>query len=308
MKKIVLALGGNALGNTPKEQIEAVEKTAKSIVDLSEAGNEILIVHGNGPQIGMIASAMELSHDEGEGPYVPFPELGSMSQGYIGYHLQNAITNELRSRNIDKIAASIVTTVEVDENDPAFERPTKPIGDFYTEEEMNKFKEETGYEYVEDSGRGYRRVVPSPAPQNIVESEGIRSLIESGTIVVAGGGGGIPVVNKENKFVGIDAVIDKDFTSSIMADAIDADELIVLTAVDQVYLNFGEPDQKALDKLSLDEARGYVEAGEFAEGSMKPKIEAMISFVEKKEGRRALITSLERAKDGLEGRTGTHIE
>lgn len=307
-KKIVLALGGNALGNSPKEQIEAVKHTAVSIVDLLEEGNKVLIGHGNGPQVGMINLAMsEAAVSKAKTPEMPFPECGAMSQGYIGFHLQNAIQNELARRNLNMPVVSLVTQVLVDEKDSAFQNPTKPIGSFYTEEEAKKMEAESGYTFKEDAGRGYRRVVASPKPIDIVEKEAVNTLFEAGQVVIAGGGGGIPVIKKEGKLSGVAAVIDKDFTSAKLAELADADILVILTAIEQVAINFGKPDQEFLSEISIDEARKYIAEGHFAPGSMLPKIEAALSFVESKKGRSALITSLEKAREGLAGKTGTLI-
>lgn len=299
-KKIVIALGGNALGNNCKEQIEAVRHTSKPIVDLIDAGNEVVIAHGNGPQVGMINLAME-SKD------VPLPECGAMSQGYIGYHLQNAIREELKNRNIDKDVVSIVTQSLVDKEDEAFKNPTKPIGSFYSKEEAEELESKKGYTMVEDSGRGYRRVVPSPLPISIVEENIIKSLIKEEHVVITVGGGGIPVIEDNGTLVGIPAVIDKDFASEKLAESVDADYLIILTAVDKVAINYGKPDEKWLDELSIEETERYIEEGHFAPGSMLPKVEAALKFAKSKKGRRALITSLEKAKDGIEGKTGTLI-
>ena len=308
MKKIVLALGGNALGSTPEEQREAVKTTAKSIVDLVEAGNKIIISHGNGPQVGMINLAMDTaSKSEAKTPAMPFPECGAMSQGYIGYHLQNAIENELKNRKIEKNVATIVSQVLVDKNDPAFANPTKPIGSFYTEAEA-KAMEKDGLVFKEDAGRGYRRVVPSPRPVDLVEKEAIKLLYDNNCIVIAGGGGGIPVVEEDGRLQGVPAVIDKDFTSAKIAQLVDADTLIILTAVDQVAINFGKANEKWLDEITIDQAKEFIEEGHFAPGSMLPKVQAAISFAETKEGRQTLITSLEKAADGLQGKTGTIIK
>lgn len=308
MKKIVLALGGNALGSTPDEQREAVKTTAKSIVDLVEAGNKIIISHGNGPQVGMINLAMDTaSKSEAKTPAMPFPECGAMSQGYIGYHLQNAIENELKSRKIHKMVATIVSQVLVDKKDPAFENPTKPIGSFYSEAEA-KAMEKDGLVFKEDAGRGYRRVVPSPRPVDLVEKDAIKLLYDNDCIVIAGGGGGIPVVEEDGRLQGVPAVIDKDFTSAKIAQLVDADTLIILTAVDQVAINFGKANEKWLDEITIDQAKEFIEEGHFAPGSMLPKVQAAISFAETKEGRQTLITSLEKAADGLQGKTGTIIK
>ena len=306
-KTIVLALGGNALGNNPEEQKEAVRHTSKSIVDLFEAGNRVIISHGNGPQVGMINLAMDAaSKSEAATPEMPFPECGAMSQGYIGYHLQNAIQNELRKRGIKKPVATVVTQVVVDKRDPAFQSPTKPVGSFYTKEEADIMTAK-GFTFKEDAGRGYRRVVPSPKPIDIVEIEFIKSLIDAGNIVIAAGGGGIPVVEECDGLTGIPAVIDKDFTTAKLAELVDADSLIILTAVEKIAIKFGMPDQLWLSELTVAEAEKYIADKEFAEGSMLPKVRAAMSFAGSKEGRRALITSLEKAADGLAGKTGTWI-
>ena len=306
-KIIVLALGGNALGNNSEEQKEAVKHTSKSIVDLIEGGNKVIISHGNGPQVGMINLAMDAaSKSEAGTPEMPFPECGAMSQGYIGYHLQNAIQNELKKRGLKKSVATVVTQVVVDKNDPAFQNPTKPVGSFYTKEEADMMTAEE-FTFKEDAGRGYRRVVPSPKPIDIVEIEFIKSLINTGNIVIAAGGGGIPVVEECDGLTGIPAVIDKDFTTAKLAELVDADSLIILTAVEKVAVRFGKPDQLWLSELTVEDAERYIAGKEFAEGSMLPKVRAAMSFALSKTGRRALITSLEKAADGLAGKTGTWI-
>lgn len=306
-KKVVIALGGNALGNDPESQKKAVRHTSKSIVDLIEAGNQVIISHGNGPQVGMINLAMDAaSKTEAGTPEMPLPECGAMSQGYIGFHLQNAIQNELRSRGLNIPVATVVTQVVVDKNDPAFQNPTKPVGAFYTKEEADKMMEK-GFVFKEDSGRGYRRVVPSPEPKDIVEKESIKALVEAGNVVIAAGGGGIPVVEEGGNLVGVPAVIDKDFTTAKLAELVDADSLIILTAVEKVAIRFGKPDQQWLDKLTIEEVKKYIDDKEFAEGSMLPKVKAAMNFATSKPGRKALITSLEKAADGLAGKTGTWI-
>ena len=308
MKKIVLALGGNALGNTPEEQKEAVKITAKSIVDLVEQGNKVIVSHGNGPQVGMINLAMDIaSKSEAQTAEMPFPECGAMSQGYIGYHLQNAIQNELLARKMDQTVASVVTQVLVNKDDPAFENPTKPIGSFYSKEAADEMIEK-GFFFKEDAGRGYRRVVPSPKPVDIIEKEAVELLYNNGMIVIAAGGGGVPVISENGALEGVAAVIDKDFTSAKLAELVDADTLIILTAVEKVAIKFGQPDQEWLSELSIEQAEQYLEDKEFAEGSMKPKIEAALGFVKAKEGGSALITSLEQAFDALAGKTGTWIK
>lgn len=304
--KIVVALGGNALGKNPKEQLKLVKNTAKPIVDLIAAGNKVIIAHGNGPQVGMINLAMETaSKSEAKTPEMPFPECGAMSQGYIGYHLQNAIREELLSRNMNTPVATIVTQVIVDRNDPAFKNPTKPIGAFYTEEEAKKLEVEKGYNIKEDAGRGYRRVVPSPMPIDVAEKETVKTLVDNGHIVVTVGGGGIPVVEEGNALVGVPAVIDKDFASEKIAEILDADYLIILTAVEKVAINFGKENEKWIEKLTVEEVEKYIEEGHFAPGSMLPKVQAAMKFAASKEGRKSLITSLEKAAEGIEGKTGT---
>lgn len=306
--RIVVALGGNALGKTPAQQLSLVKDTAKPIVDLIEKGNEVIIAHGNGPQVGMINLAMETaSKTEASTPEMPFPECGAMSQGYIGYHLQNAIREELLNRGNNKPVATVVTQVIVDKDDPAFENPTKPIGAFYTEEEAKKLEEEKGYIVREDAGRGWRRVVPSPIPVDVAEKETVKTLVENGHIVITVGGGGIPVVAEGNSLVGVPAVIDKDFASEKIAEILDADYLIILTAVEKVAINFGKPNQEVLSEMNLDDAERYIKEGHFAPGSMLPKVKAAMKFAASKEGRKALITALEKAGEGIEGKTGTLV-
>lgn len=306
--KIVVALGGNALGNTPYEQIEAVRRTAKPIVDLVEEGHEVVISHGNGPQVGMINLAMDVaSKSAAATPEMPFPECGAMSQGYIGYHLQNAIREELLNRGLDNPVSTIITQVLVDKNDPAFENPTKPVGAFYTKEEAERLTVEKGFVMKEDAGRGYRRVVPSPLPVDIAEKETIKTLIRNEQVVIAVGGGGIPVYGDGNKLIGVSAVIDKDFASAKLAEILEADYLIILTAVEKVAINFGEEDEVWLSQITIDEAEKYIEEGQFAPGSMLPKIKAAMMFASSMKGRKALITSLEKAAEGIEGKTGTKI-
>lgn len=305
-KKIVIALGGNALGNTPEEQLELVKNTAKSIVDLVEKGNNVIITHGNGPQVGMINLAMEVSHQEIESPEMPFAECGAMSQGYIGYHLQQSIQKELVKRGMRKNCLTVITQVEVDNTDPAFKNPTKPIGSFYTKEEADKLIEEKGYTMKEDAGRGYRRVVASPAPQKIVEIKTIKELLKKGNIVIACGGGGIPVVKYRKGYKGVDAVIDKDRTSARLALDLKADMLLILTAVDSVYINYKEEDEQKIRKMTVEEAKEYIKDKEFSEGSMLPKVQACIEFASKSKGY-AMITSLKKAKLALEGKAGTII-
>ncbi|MBR6040780.1 MAG: carbamate kinase [Clostridia bacterium] len=306
MKKLVIALGGNALGNTPYEQLRLVTETAKPIVDLIEAGNQVVIAHGNGPQVGMInlamstaAAAKAIKSD------MPFPECGAMSQGYIGYHLQNSIQNELRARGIKKNVATVVTQVLVDENDPAFSHPTKPIGAFYSKEEADRIAAEKGYTMIEDAGRGYRQVVPSPKPVDVVEKDMVNTLIDAGHVVITVGGGGIPVIEKDGKLLGVPAVIDKDFASAKLAELVHADALVILTAVDRVAINWGKPDQKSLERMTCAEAEQYCKEGHFAPGSMLPKVQAAMSFA--KTGGEAIIASLENAAAALRGESGTKV-
>ena len=308
MKKIVIALGGNALGNTPYEQLDLVRETAKPIVDLIQEGNEVVIAHGNGPQVGMINLGLATAARTGAiKSDMPFPECGAMSQGYIGYHLQNAIGNELKSRGIDKEVATVVTQVVVDESDPAFLNPTKPVGGFYDKEAAAKIEREKGYKMVEDAGRGYRRVVPSPKPIDVVEKKTVENLIKDGCVVITVGGGGIPVIVKDGQLYGTPAVIDKDYASEKLAELIDADMLIILTAVEKVAVNFGKPDQAWLSQMTVSEAEMYSQQGQFAPGSMLPKVKACMQFAESKKGRVALITSLDKALQALNGETGTRI-
>lgn len=256
--KIVVALGGNALGNTPEEQIQAVRHTAKPIVDLIADGHEVIIAHGNGPQVGMINLAMDVaSKSSAATPEMPFPECGAMSQGYIGYHLQNAIREELLERDMQIPVATVVTQVIVDKNDSAFENPTKPVGAFYSKEEAEKLMTEKGFVMKEDAGRGYRRVVASPLPIDVAEKETIKTLVDNNQVVIAVGGGGIPVYAEGNKLIGIPAVIDKDFASAKLAEILDADYLIILTAVEQVAINFGKENEQWLSTLTINEAEKY---------------------------------------------------
>ncbi|WP_077611817.1 carbamate kinase [Clostridium sp. Marseille-P2415] len=308
-KRIVIALGGNALGNTLPEQMTAVKITSKAIVDLIEEGCEVVVVHGNGPQVGMINNAMSaLSREDPNQPNTPLSVCVAMSQAYIGYDLQNALREELVNRGLINIpVTTMITQIRVDENDPAFKKPSKPIGHFMTEEQAKEAAFKYGYVTKEDAGRGYRRVVASPKPAEIIEIGAIRSLVESGQLVIACGGGGIPVTLKGNHLKGASAVIDKDFASELLAEELDADFLIILTAVEKAAINFGKPEEKWLDDITTDEARKYMEDGHFAPGSMLPKVQAAVKFADSKKGRRALITLLEKAKEGILGNTGTHI-
>lgn len=306
-KTIVIAVGGNALGNDAEEQKVAVAKTAAIIVDLVEQGLEIVITHGNGPQVGMIQNAMDQLETLQENyKQVPLPSSVAMSQGYIGIDLQNAIKYELFRRGIDKKVSTIVSQVEVDKNDPAFANPTKPIGQFMTREKAAE-KEAKGIRCMEDAGRGYRVVVPSPMPVKIRELETVRTLLNAGHIVITCGGGGVPVVNEDGHLFLVNAVIDKDNVSSLLAAELGADEFVILTAVEKVAINFGKENQEWLSDLTVEQAKEYVRQGQFAKGSMLPKIEAAIRFAESGDGRSTLITLLEKAAEGIKGNTGTII-
>lgn len=313
MARIVIALGGNALqanakDTTAQAQLITAKQTAEAIVDLIEDGHEVIVAHGNGPQVGQLVATYETSASINDSPIMPFPECGAMSQGYIGYHLQQSIRGEMRKRGINKEVATVVTQVVVDPNDSAFKNPTKPVGSFFTQEQAEKLIIEKGYTMKEDSNRGWRRVVASPLPIAIIEEPIIKTLVEAGHIVITVGGGGIPVIDNGNGMLeGVPAVIDKDFASAKLAELLNADVLIVLTAVEQVAINFGKSNQKNLSKINVEEATIYIEEGQFAPGSMLPKIKATISFVESKIGRKAIITSLEKAKDAISERAGTVI-
>lgn len=307
-KRIVIALGGNALGSNLPEQMAAVKYTSKAIADLIEEGHEVVISHGNGPQVGMIQNAMgELVRSNPKEALAPLSVCVAMSQGYIGYDLQNALREELLDRGIKKSVSTVLTQVVVDPEDEAFKKPTKPIGHFMTKEEADRLVAEKGYVVVEDAGRGYRRVVASPMPRDIVEIDVVRALLAAGQIAIAGGGGGIPVVVQGNHLKGVPAVIDKDFCSCRLAQLVDADCLIILTAVEKVAIHFGKPNQEWLGELTPAQARVWMGEGHFAPGSMLPKVQAAVEFADSKPGRSALITLLEKAKDGIAGKTGTVI-
>lgn len=307
MAKVVVALGGNALGKSPEEQLKLVKNTASSLIGLIQAGNQVVISHGNGPQVGQINLGMDFAAQNGKTAAFPFPECGAMSQGYIGYHLQQSLQNELHQRGMEKDVVTTVTQVVVDPSDPAFENPTKPVGDFYTKEQAAQIEQEKGYTFVEDAGRGYRQVVPSPLPKRIVELNSIETLIEKGTLVIAAGGGGVPVVEEGGALTGVPAVIDKDRSSALLADNVDADQLIILTAVDYVYINYNQPDEQKLTELSQAQAQELIDAGQFPAGSMLPKIQACLSFVKGHPERKAIITSLAGLDQALEGKLGTVI-
>ena len=309
-QKVIIALGGNALqskdsGPTAEAQLEVVKKTSEHIAEIKEKGYMMAIVHGNGPQIGRILQSSEGSKDIV--PVMPFDVCGAMSQGYIGYHIQQALKYSLAKKNMNVPVSSIVTQIIVDKNDPAFQNPTKPIGNFYSKEEAEELAEQKGYTMKEDAGRGYRRVVASPIPEKIVEINQVKTLWDS-SIVVTCGGGGIPVIEEaDGSLTGVAAVIDKDYAAELLAEQIEADILMILTEVEKVAINWGKPDQKDLDHMSLIEAAKYVEEGHFAPGSMLPKVKACMRFVRRNPDKKAIITSLDKAVDALEGKTGTVV-
>ena len=308
-KKVVVALGHKALGATLPQQQTAVKNAAKAIADLVEADCQVVISHSNAPQVGMIHTAMnEFGKQHPDYTFAPMSVCSAMSQGYIGYDLQNALREELLDRGLQQGVATVLTQVVVDGNDPAFQHPTKPIGAFMSKEEAEKMAREKGWHIAEDAGRGWRQVVASPKPLAVVELTTIRALAEADNVVIACGGGGIPVIATDHHHLkGAAAVIDKDLASELLAEHLDADMLIILTAVEKVAINFGKPDQKGLDTLTPDEARKYIDEKQFAPGSMLPKVEAAVEFAESAPGRSALITLLEKAKDGVAGKTGTAI-
>lgn len=310
--RVVIALGGNALGNTPEEQIAKIRASAPVLLGVIEQGNEIIITHGNGPQVGMIQKAFSLAHtDDAAVPAMDLPECGAMSQGYIGYHLQQGLGVAMHKAYKRWHVATVVTQIEVDPDDPAFTAPTKPIGQFLSEKQMKD--EQAAHpemSFVEDSGRGWRRVVASPEPKKIVEAESILNLLDNEFIVIACGGGGIPVVrdySDKGAYKGVAAVIDKDMGGELLAEDCHADALILLTAVDHVAINFGKPDQQDLSELTADEAQGYADAGQFGKGSMEPKVRAAIKFVRSRPGRTCIIGSLEHAREAVSGTSGTRI-
>jgi carbamate kinase len=307
-KNVVVALGGNALGDTPAEQLALVQKTAVHIVDMVAEEINVVVSHGNGPQVGMINNAFAYAAAQGsKTPEMPFPECGAMSQGYIGYQLSQGILGELKRRGIMRSTATVITQTVVYPEDPAFNNPTKPVGAFLTEAQAKAKMVETGLTYKEDAGRGWRLVVASPKPQRIVEFDVVKDLMSAGYIVIAAGGGGVPVVERNDSYHGIPAVIDKDRSSAKIAADFKADMLIILTAVEKVSINFNKPDQQDLDRMTVAEARKYIDEGQFAPGSMLPKVQACIEYLEMYPKGTALITSLERAAAGLRGETGTVI-
>lgn len=303
MAKYVVSLGGNALGNDPEAQKQALIKVSEAISELIK-DNEVAIVHGNGPQVGMINLAFETSK---ETPNMPFPECGAMSEGYIGYHIQNALYNCLKKQNINKTISTVITQVVVDPKDPLFLNPSKPIGAFYSKEEADKISLEKGYVMKEDAGRGYRRVVPSPLPVDIVEINAIKKLLEDGQVVICAGGGGIPVINKDNRLEGVAAVIDKDYASSKLAKLLDADYLVILTAVDNVCINFNKENEEKLTNISKEKLKEYLDEGHFAKGSMYPKVQAVLNFLNSP-NKAAVIASLNNAKEAFKLKAGTIIK
>lgn len=304
MAKYVVSLGGNALGNNPSEQKQALIKVAEAITGLIMDDNEVAIVHGNGPQVGMINLAFETSK---ETPNMPFPECGAMSEGYIGYHIQNALYNSFKQNNINKSVVTLITQVQVNPCDPLFLHPSKPIGSFYNKEQAKQINKEKGYIMKEDAGRGYRRVVPSPLPIDIIEKESIKTLLDNGQVVVCAGGGGIPVIKKDNKLEGVAAVIDKDYASAKLAELIDADYLVILTAVNNVCLNYKQENEVVLKDVKKGDLAKYLEEGHFAKGSMYPKVQAVLNFL-KDNNKTAVIASLDNAKDAFKLKAGTIIK
>jgi carbamate kinase len=308
-ERIVIALGGNAIQSgdaTAEAQQEALKLTAKQLIEIIKLGYQVAITHGNGPQVGNIL-LQQINSDCNQTPAMPLDTCGAMSEGMIGYWLDNEIDVVLNKHKIDKDVVAIVTRVEVDPDDQAFENPSKPIGPFYTEEEAKRQMEETGAVFIEDAGRGWRRVVPSPTPISILEHRVIKNLVDNGNIVISAGGGGIPVYRKDGELIGVEAVIDKDYASEKLAELIDADILMILTGVDHVFVNYNQPNQQAIEEISVEEMKKYMKEGQFARGSMLPKVEAAVQFVESKPGRKAIITSLERAIDAISGICGTRI-
>lgn len=308
MSKIVIALGGNALGKTPKEQLNLLTGVAKIIVDLINNGEKVVLTHGNGPQVGQIVLAMDYAaNGEAKTPEMPFAECGSMSQGYIGYQMQQAIYNELNERKIAKSVVSLITQVQVSAEDEAFSNPTKPIGMFYSKEEAEKIEQEKGYHFMEDAGRGFRRVVPSPKPEKIIEGDIISKLVQDDFIVIASGGGGIPVIKNNDRLQGVDAVIDKDKSAALLAKSIGADGLLILTTVENVCINYNSDNEMKLRSLTVSDAEKFIRDGEFAKGSMLSKVEACLDFVKDDDSKWAIITSLDKASDALDFKCGTVI-
>lgn len=309
-ERIVIALGGNAIQSgsaTAEAQQEALNHTAKQLIEIIKQGYQVAITHGNGPQVGNILLQQIQSHSE-QTPAMPLDTCGAMSQGMIGYWLENAINDQLHEEGLDKQVASVITRVEVNPDDKAFSNPSKPIGPFYSEKEAKEQMEKNDVTFKEDAGRGWRRVVPSPKPVKILEHEVIKSLVDNGMVVVSTGGGGIPVYRKDNKILGVEAVIDKDFASEKLAELIQADKLVILTEVEHVYVNYQAANQKALEQVTTEELRNYAEEGQFSAGSMLPKVEAAIAFVESKPGSKCIITSLDKAVEAVNENAGTVIK
>lgn len=305
MSRIVIAFGGNALGNNPKEQQMLIKKSLHNIVPLLKKKHEIIISHGNGPQVGIINLAFEDSYENEDIPYMPLPECTAMSQGYIGYHLEKGLREILKKENIKKKVATIITEVVVDKDDPSFKNPTKPIGPFYSKRMADKLSNLSGEKYVEDAGRGYRKVVASPKPLEIVQIKTIKDLLKSGHIVIAGGGGGVPISAGVEK--GMNAVIDKDLLSSLMAVKLKADALIILTNIKQAQINYNTPNAKNIGFTTVKEMKKYIDENQFAKGSMLPKVEAAINFVQKT-GKTAIITDLNNLEGALQGKDATIIK
>lgn len=304
----VIALGGNAILDTDltdEGQKAVVNHAAKYIAEFVAKGEQVIVCHGNGPQVGNLLLQQKAGESE-KNPALKLDTCVAMTQGSIGYWLQNALTNEFEKRNIAKPVISVVTQVRVDKEDPSFKKPSKPIGPFYTKEEADAEAAKDGSTYVEDAGRGYRKVVPSPMPKEIVEKEAVRALVEADVLTICSGGGGIPVVAEDGQYVGVEAVNDKDFSARVLAENVDADRLIILTGVDNIYINYNQPDQKALEQISVAEAEEYIKEGHFAAGSMLPKIEAALDFVKGDDKRKAIITSIENLEN-IDKEAGTVI-
>ncbi|NGQ97493.1 carbamate kinase [Brevibacillus sp. SYP-B805] len=312
MKRVVIALGGNALQKenelaTAESQQKVCEETAEQLLDIIKAGYEIMVVHGNGPQVGNLVLQQHAANTA-KTPAMPLDTCDAMSQGMIGYWLQRSIDKSLVKAGIRKEAATVISQVVVDPDDPAFDHPTKPIGPFYTESEARKIMREKNHVFKEDAGRGWRRVVPSPIPIDIVEKEVIRDLVHDGYIVIGVGGGGIPVIRREDGTLeGVEAVIDKDLAAEKLAEQLDADILLILTAVEKVSIHFRQPNQTDLGTVTTEQMKQYIQEGHFAPGSMLPKVQAAVKFAESKTGRTAIITSLEKAYAALLGEGGTRI-
>jgi carbamate kinase len=306
MSRIVLAIGGNALGSTLEEQRNIIKETSRSIVDLVQAGHQIILTHGNGPQVGMVHKAFALASKDSAVEEMPFCECVAMTQGYIGFHLQNAIRNEIVSRALPVWVGALICQVLVDKDDNEFQHPTKPVGAYLDDDEI-ECRWLDGVTIMEDAGRGYRRALPSPAPLRLLEGGLIKKMAEEGYLLIVSGGGGVPVVEQDGRWVGVDAVVDKDKSSALIAQQIDADMLFLLTAVEQVALNFGTPEQVELGQVSVADMQRYVEEGHFAPGSMLPKIQAALDFAQSGKGKVTLITSLDKALDGIKGDAGTRI-